>query len=147
MGALCNGFFFSVQFALFKVKKFCALTSDVSCCNTFHLLVVFFVCSHIQKSMSKALSPSDIRQYYWTISVPSKKNEKEEMSALTVGAVAGALALSVAQRLSSSSLNANQATNASLEQGKNVGILVMEVYTPYTQPLFGISLPYNPSLH
>ena len=69
------------------------------------------------------------------------------MSALTVGAVAGALALSVAQRLSSSSLNANQATNASLEQGKNVGILVMEVYTPYTQPLFGISLPYNPSLH
>lgn len=52
------------------------------------------------------------------------------MSALAVGAVAGALASSAARRLSGSSLN--QATNASSEQGKNVGILAMEVYTPST---------------
>lgn len=55
------------------------------------------------------------------------------MSALAVGAVAGALASSAARRLSGSSLSqpaANANTNASSDQGKHVGILAMEVYTP-----------------
>jgi type II secretory pathway pseudopilin PulG len=67
------------------------------------------------------------------------------MSALAVGAVAGALGLSAARRFSENSRqNSSTASSAATEQqqqqqqqqqqaqDKNVGILAMEVYTPST---------------
>lgn len=64
------------------------------------------------------------------------------MSALAVGAVAGALASSAARRFSESSRqNSSAASSAAAQeqqqqqqqhQYKNVGILAMEVYTPST---------------
>jgi type II secretory pathway pseudopilin PulG len=65
------------------------------------------------------------------------------MSALAVGAVAGALASSAARRFSENSRqNSSTASSAAQEQqqqqqqqqqqDKNVGILAMEVYTPST---------------
>jgi hypothetical protein len=63
------------------------------------------------------------------------------MSALAVGAVAGALASSAARRFSDNSrqnssttgsASAEQQQQAQQAQDKNVGILAMEVYTPST---------------
>jgi hypothetical protein len=63
------------------------------------------------------------------------------MSALAVGAVAGALGLSAARRFSENSRqNSSTASSAAAAadqqqqqaQDKNVGILAMEVYTPST---------------
>jgi hypothetical protein len=52
------------------------------------------------------------------------------MSALAVGAVAGALASSAARRFSESSSSHQNSFAAPPEPDKNVGILAMEVYTP-----------------
>lgn len=53
------------------------------------------------------------------------------MSALAVGAVAGAIASSAARRLSSCNSMPLDMTNAATS-AKDVGILAMEVYTPST---------------
>jgi hypothetical protein len=58
--------------------------------------------------------------------IPSILKPKIDMSALAVGAVAGALASEAAKRLSYSPTN----SNLSFSREKNVGILAMEVYTP-----------------
>jgi hypothetical protein len=63
------------------------------------------------------------------------------MSALAVGAVAGALATSAARRFSENSRQNSSAASSTAQeqqqqqqqaQDKNVGILAMEVYTPST---------------
>jgi len=59
------------------------------------------------------------------------------MTSLAVGAVAGALATSAARRFSGSEHHSNHSSSSvggrtTDDNGKNVGVLAMEVYTPNT---------------
>ena len=62
----------------------------------------------------------------------NSKNSDVTMGALAVGAIAGAIATGAVSRIGSSSNLAEENNALGDANGKNVGILAMEVYTPST---------------